>query len=220
MRKSAAPVAVAALVLVAMAAVLLSGRDASAAPNLMANGDFATVASLSSWTPVGLNTTITWVSSEDADLNPASGAGQVTSTLSGVNDAIVSQCVDLTLQLAGTYRLAGSYKLASGGGLASIDVTTYTDNACATGATPHGSGTLTPTGTWHTFTDNTTLVITTEQSIKIEIVVHGTAANDAVYFDNIALSNGALDTPPPTATDTPTDTPEYRRPRRIHRCRR
>lgn len=183
-----------------------SAGDAGAAPTLVTNGDFDVNVG-SAWVPAA-NSTITWVGSEDANLSPTSGAGAVARSAGGAGDGIASQCMDITSSGAGNYQVAGAYKLTPGGSgtqTASIDVTVYTDNACTTGAVAHPSGTLTPTGSWQSFSP-AVIVVTTELSMKIALITHATAQGDAVYFDKIALSNGPLDTPTPTGTLTSTST--------------
>ena len=182
-----------------------SAGDAGAAPTLVTNGNFDTNAA--SWTAAA-NSSITWISSEDANLNPASGAGTVARSAGGAGDGIASQCINITASGAGNYQIAGAYKMTPGGSgtqTASIDVTVYTDNACSTGAVAHPSGVLTANGGWLPFSGNIAS-ITTELSMKIALITHATAQGDAVYFDKIALSNGPLDTPTPTNTPTATNT--------------
>ena len=178
-----------------------SAGDAGAAPSLVVNGNFDTDAA--SWN-AAVSSAITRTAGQDADANASSGAGTVAWTASGAGDGIASQCV--ILSGAGNYQLSASYKLAAGGSgtqTASVDATVYTDNACSAGAVAHTSGPLSPNGSWQTYSPGA-IVVTTELSIKVDLITHATAQNDAVYFDKIALSNGPLDTP--TATNTPTST--------------
>ncbi len=182
-----------------------SAGDAGAAPTLVTNGNFDT--NNASWTAAA-NSSITWIGSEDANLNPASGAGTVARSAGGAGDGAASQCINITASGAGNYQLAAAYKLTPGGSgtqTASIDVTVYTDNACTTGAVAHPSGVLAANGGWLSFSGNISS-ITTELSMKIALITHATAQGDAVYFDKIALSNGPLDTPTPTNTPTSTNT--------------
>ena len=182
-----------------------SAGDATAAPSLVTNGNFDTDAA--SWTAAA-NSSITWISTEDGDLNPASGAGTVARSSGGAGDGIASQCIDITASGAGNYQVAASYKQTPGGSgtqTASVDVTVYTDNACSAGAAAHPSGTLSANSGWLSYS-GTINFVTTELSMKIDLVVHAVAQGDGVYFDKIALSNGALDTPTPTATASPTNT--------------
>jgi hypothetical protein len=190
-----------------------SSGDAGAAPTLVTNGNFD--ANVASW-PASANSAVTWISSEDGDLNPASGAATVAWTASGAGDGIATQCIDITASGAGNYVIAGVYKMKSGGSgtqTASIDVTVYTDTGCTTAPANHSSGVLSPnTSGWLSFSGGVP-GITTELGMKISLITHGAAQNDAVYFDKIALSNGPLDTPTPsftatsTSTSTPTNTP-------------
>ena len=183
-----------------------SAGDATAAPSLVTNGNFDTNAA--SWTAAA-NSSITWISTEDGDLNAGSGAGTVARSGGGAGDGIAAQCIDITASGAGNYQVAASYKQTPGGSgtqTASVDVTVYTDNACSAGAAAHPSGTLSANSGWLSYS-GTINFVTTELSMKIELIVHATAQGDGVYFDKVALSNGALDTPTPTNTPTPSPTP-------------
>ena len=198
--------ALSAAALLLTVSALLGGGSASAAPTLVTNGQFDT--NNAGWTPAA-NSDIVQVSTEDANLlNPASGAGRVRWTGSGAGTGDASQCIDLTSPGAGSYAIAGSYKAVSGGSgsqTADIDVTLYTDNACTTGPANHPSGSLAPnTSGWQTYSGSMT--VSTELSAKITLSVTGAAQNDGVYFDNISLSNGPLDTPTPSSTATATNT--------------
>ena len=120
-----------------------SAGDAGAAPSLVANGNFDLAPSVVSWPAANVNSSITWISSEDGDANPASGAGTVARSAGGAGDGIASQCINITVPAAGSYQVAAVYKMAPGGSgsqTASIDVTVYTDNACVTVAPAYPSG--------------------------------------------------------------------------------
>ena len=117
-----------------------SSGDAGAAPTLVVNGNFDGGVGVE-WT-AGANSTITWISSEDAGGSLTSGAGTVARSAGGGGDGIVSQCIDVTASGVGTYQVAGSYKLTPGGGnaqTASIDVTVYDDNLCTTTPVPNAT---------------------------------------------------------------------------------
>jgi hypothetical protein len=187
---------------------LASAHDAGAAPNLVQNGNFNTGPAVPNWTALA-NTGLTQIPSEDADLSPSSGAAWVTYTGTGAGDAIAeSDCI--TLSGAGSYPLAGWVKAAPGidpGATADIVVVLWAGASCTGATTTHPTGSQTPNGGWLPFSGN--IIVTTELSANVQLVLHANAQADGVYFDNLALSNGALDTPTPTATDTvvATDTP-------------
>ncbi len=182
-------------------ATLSNDRRVSAAPDLISNGNFDVDAG--GWA-IDASAAIQHAPGEDADLSPGSGAGKVTRAVSGAGDAAAFQCIDLGASPAASYQLAGSYKVVSGGSdtqSASIDSDFYDDNVCSVNAQAHSSGTLTPNGGWLTFNGNA-FNSQAQQFVKISLIVHAIAQGDGVYFDKVALSNGALDTATPTATNT------------------
>jgi hypothetical protein len=200
----------AAAVLITVA-FLASAGDAGAAPNLVANGTFDSGPAVGNWTAQS-DTTIGQIPSEDADLNPASGALSISDDGGVANDAIAtSDCIVLTGDAS--YDISAWYKSAlgtSGSERGQVIVTLFDDAGCTTNAVAHPSGQLDPNSAgWQQFTGN--VIVSGELSAIVEVTDEGaTDVDDIIYWDNIALSNGPLDTPTPTVTNTPppaTDTP-------------
>src|SRR5438552_537000 len=180
---------------------------ATAAPNLVTNGDFAT--NDAAWTALA-SSTHTWTNTQDADgLNPASGAERVDYTGVIAGTAVVeSGCIALTG--AAAYPFSGKVKSVSTNGvgvLARISIVTYTDASCLTASATQDSNVVLiglgdPVG-WQTLSGSIT-ASALQQHSKVQLKVVGPAATTAAAFwDNITLANNALDTPTATTTNTP-----------------
>lgn len=206
---AAAVLGIAALV-AAATLVITSGRVALAAPNVITNGAFHT--DVAGWT--GFET-FTWVA-DDAGGSPSSGALEARMTnpaAPGSNSGGV-QCVAVTGGAA--YDIAGDIKLPSAGQpaagtIAGLHIVQF-DGASCTGTqlgTPAGLPAYVNTedGVWYHRSSTITLNASAVSVwIYLNIIGEADASTQShAYFDNLAFSQGPLDTPtvPATATSSP-----------------
>jgi hypothetical protein len=195
-----------------------SAGDSYAAPSLVANGTFDDDAN--NWT-AQTDTTLTWEATVDYNDDANSGSGTVTYTGTGAGDAeVISDCIVFTGD--GTYDIEGQAQRNpqqwSGQGTPAtsddptveIIVTKFDDAACTTNPVPILSGSISLSNdNWFPIPTSGpgNVIVSGELSATVSLVVHGQAANDEAYFDQVFLSDGPIDTP--TATNTPpaTNTP-------------
>ena len=204
----AAATAITALVLVS------SSRDASAAANLVTNGDFAS--STTGWMAF-LDASLTWASgpTNDADANATSGSVQVDWTnADGYAQAIAEQTCVLLPGAAGTYELIAASKLIATNDVnttARVRVELFTNGTCSTlDTTVYTSTNSARDDAWHAVTNTGVAVLSTHLSARVQLLLEVdplAPAPQRGYFDNVSFSNGPVDTPTPTPTHTPTLTP-------------
>ena len=210
--------AISAAVVALVAAVVLmsSAHDANAAANLVANGDFANVGTVSGgWTALA-DTTVAWASgpTNDAAGDAGSGSAQVdwTNGSSG-GFAVAEQSGCITLPgIASTYELVGSSKLAGTNDpltAANLRVELFTDGACTAIDTLFDTTqNFANDNSWPVVSNTSVAVLATHLSARVQLMLVVNSGLPTGYFDNVSFSNGPVDTPTPTATNTapPTDT--------------
>ncbi len=199
-----APLAALAILATVFALVPLGGsQHGDAAASLVANGDFASNAT--GWTAADANASIAQVDTQDADgLNPASGAGNVTRLNTTGNAVVRSACITLTGD--NTYEFAGSVKLPTantGATQAVMTVRIYSD-ACSSETAAQSTATVSESDSWQAHSGS--IVVVGQTNALVELTLLSGDPGDLAYFDNLTLSNGALDTPTPTPTVTSTPT--------------
>lgn len=204
---------VAAVAVIAGLVLVSTARDASAAANLVTNGDFRSTTT--GWMPFPVDSALAWAAgpTNDADGSAASGSAQVDWTDSfGGPQAIAEQgCVSLP-GVAGTYELMGVSKLASSNDvntIARVRVELFTDGICSALSTAVYTTTNSLNdGAWHAVTNTGVGVLSSHFSARVQLVidVNTLAPAPRGYFDNVSFSNGPVDTPTPTPTHTPTNT--------------
>jgi hypothetical protein len=205
---------VAAISFITAVVLAISARDAMAAPNLVTNGDFATV--ITGWTDQP-DTTSTWAPGpvNDADGNSNSGSIQVVYDHVDTNGQGIAQSDCITLTGDGNYELQGDSRLSSGNAAltnAYIRVQLHTDGTCTAPDILTGifdtNQNFSNDDTWTASPlINSTVVVSGHLSAQVMLIVEADDFDNEIgNFDNVALSNGPLD-PTPTNTATPTETP-------------
>ncbi len=207
---------IAAITVIAALVLVSTARDASAAANLVTNGDLRT--GVTDWLPYPTDSALAWAggsAANDADGNAASGSARVdwTGDPWGAPQAMAEQACVALPGVAGTYELMGVTKLAIANDpatMARVRVSLYTDGSCsALDATVDTTFNSLNDGLWHAVTNTAVAVLSSHVSARVQLVmdVDVWAPAPTAYFDNVSFSNGPVDTPTPTPTSTATNTP-------------
>ena len=127
-------ISVAAVTIIAALVLISAARDASAAANLVTNGDFVT--DTANWTPLA-GTSLGWAAgpTNDAGANAASGSAQLIWSNPTTAGTAILETGCITLPGAGTYALSGASKLAAANDpldIANLRLELFTDGTCTT----------------------------------------------------------------------------------------